>query len=217
MTRILRILAIAALAAIIMPAPRTVAAADNPRFRPSMLGLWGGVSFNSLDRGLLSSVPNRDFHELAVRLSWELLSSPFAGLEYTFDLIPAAVVTNIPVFAGEVALRDNALYYPPVVGAKTKVGMGAAPIGVRAWAGGALRVYAAATVGFLAFNGEVPIAGGTAFNFTFTLGAGAELRMRHMSVFGGYNLQHLSNGNSGLVNPGIDSHVFYAGLGWLYQ
>lgn len=93
-------------------------------------------------------------------------------------------------------------------------GFGVAPIGVR-WNFVPHRHWSA----FTEFTGGVlassaPIPDGLArFNFTAHWGAGLRLDVsRARSVVVAYRLQHVSNGNRLPDNPGLNSHVFFAGF-----
>lgn len=54
---------------------------------------------------------------------------------------------------------------------------------------------------------------GEKFNFTFSLGGGLEFMLSDsVSLSVGMKYHHLSNGELGQVNPGIDSHVYYTAI-----
>lgn len=70
-----------------------------------------------------------------------------------------------------------------------------------------------ASVGFLFLNDRLPSIDGASINYKLSSGLGVEIPIgadRKIQV--GYYLQHISNGNSSVENPGIDSHVFFANL-----
>lgn len=61
-----------------------------------------------------------------------------------------------------------------------------------------------------------PNGDGTRLNFLLDAGVGYNFpisEMRELQV--GYKLHHLSNGNTGVLNPGIDSHMFF--FKWLFK
>lgn len=58
---------------------------------------------------------------------------------------------------------------------------------------------------------------GTRWNFTYDFSAG----LQHMSDSDqafrwGYRFHHLSNADRTPVNPGLDSHVIFAGYSWFH-
>ena len=59
---------------------------------------------------------------------------------------------------------------------------------------------------------RTPSFGGTRFQFTADVGGGVEIRLKDKkAVTLGYKYYHISNGNRGIVNPGIDNNLFYVG------
>lgn len=92
-------------------------------------------------------------------------------------------------------------------------GFGVAPIGVRwnfvprrQWS-----AFAELTAGMLASSAAIPD-GVARFNFTAHSGAGVRFSLSAaQSVVLAYRLQHVSNGNRLSDNPGVNSHVAFAG------
>jgi opacity protein-like surface antigen len=55
----------------------------------------------------------------------------------------------------------------------------------------------------------IPLAQAGSFNFTFDLGAGVEIyRSTTRSIRAEYRFHHISNHNTAMENPGIDSGLF---------
>lgn len=68
------------------------------------------------------------------------------------------------------------------------------------------------TGGIIIFPETFPDAFGTKLNFVFDFGIGYEFDVSSANkIQFGYQLQHISNGGTGQVNPGIDFHMFYVG------
>lgn len=66
------------------------------------------------------------------------------------------------------------------------------------------------SAGGILLNDKLPKASGASINYLINLGAGIELTMfRNTDIQFGYILQHMSNANTGIENPGIDSHMFF--------
>lgn len=69
------------------------------------------------------------------------------------------------------------------------------------------------STGFLYFKEPFPDERGVSFNFTLEFGAGLELMIsRNASFTLGYKYHHMSNGQRGQINPGVDSNIFYSGF-----
>lgn len=69
------------------------------------------------------------------------------------------------------------------------------------------------SAGVLYTNRNFPDYRGTRLNYTLELGAGYQFSAGERTlVQAGYNFHHLSNGNQGSENPGIDSHMFFVNL-----
>jgi hypothetical protein len=69
--------------------------------------------------------------------------------------------------------------------------------------------------GFAASPRDIPMFDSSAFNFTFSIGAGVEIyRTAHHASRIEYRIQHLSSANIGATNPGIDSQVIRASFSW---
>lgn len=63
------------------------------------------------------------------------------------------------------------------------------------------------------FKKPFPDDRGVPFNFTLELGGGLEIvLLKNASLTLGYKYHHMSNGQFGQINPGVDSNVFYAGF-----
>ena len=66
------------------------------------------------------------------------------------------------------------------------------------------------SAGLLFLNDKLPAGDGATLNYLLNLGTGLEFSIsKNTSLHIGYNLQHLSNGNSAGQNPGIDFHNFF--------
>jgi hypothetical protein len=161
-------------------------------------GFWAGGSPDS--SRWIANTEDRQLLVAALRYgrvikAWESLS-----LEYTLDIFPAAVFFE----PGWVRRGRSTIY-----------GAGVSPLGLKlnfgqeSW----IKPFLAASVGFLYFQEDVPVPHSSRFNFTPELGLGVQLFVNpKWAVNLGYKLHHMSNANTGRSNPGVDSHVFYAGL-----
>lgn len=69
------------------------------------------------------------------------------------------------------------------------------------------------SAGFMYFKKPFPDERGVPFNFTLELGGGIEIMiLDDISLSAGYKYHHMSNGQFGEVNPGVDSNIFYTGI-----
>lgn len=161
-------------------------------------GLWAGGSPDSVD--LIGTVEDRKLALFALRYGRVLADWDSLSLEYTLDIFPVAVVSE-----PDRVRRGNSTIY----------GAGLSPLGLKlnlgqqSW----IKPFVAASVGVLYFERDVPVPRSSRFNFTPELGLGVQFFLaRKNALTVGYKLHHMSNANSSRNNPGMDSHVIYAGF-----
>jgi lipid A 3-O-deacylase PagL len=161
-------------------------------------GVWTGGSPDSSK--IIGNVEDRKLFLLALRYGRVLGAWESITLEYTLDIFPAALVFE----PGHVRR-----------GSSTQYGAGLSPLGFKvnfgqqSW----IKPFIATSVGFLYFDADVPVPHSSRFNFTPELGLGVQFFLApKRAVTLGYKLQHMSNGGISGRNPGMDSHVFYAGF-----
>lgn len=161
-------------------------------------GFWVGGSPDTSK--IFGNVKDRQLLLVAFRYGRVLAAWQSINLEYTLDLFPAAVVFE----PGHVRRGSSTIY-----------GAGLSPLGFKlnfgqdSW----IKPFIAASVGFLYFEDDVPVPRSSRFNFTPEIGLGIQFFLapkRALTL--GYKLHHISNANTGRSNPGMDSHVFYAGF-----
>ena len=161
-------------------------------------GLWAGGSPDSSK--IIGNTEDRQLLLVALRYGRILAAWESVSLAYTLDIFPAAVV-----FEPDHVRRGRSTIY----------GAGLSPLGLKlnfgqdSW----IKPFLAASVGFLYFEDDVPVPRSSRFNFTPEIGLGVQFFLtpkRAMTL--GYKLHHMSNANTGRSNPGMDSHVIYAGF-----
>jgi Lipid A 3-O-deacylase (PagL) len=94
---------------------------------------------------------------------------------------------------------------------------GLSPVGLQANFLPRLRVQPVLTAlgGFAVSPRDIPVFDSSAFNFTFSIGAGAEFfQGPYRATRLEYRIQHLSNKYIGTTNPGIDSQMIQASFIW---
>lgn len=158
-------------------------------------GLWIGGSPDSF-----GNIEDRQMLLVALRYGRVLAEWGWGALQYTVDLLPAAVVFE----PSEVRSGSSTIY-----------GFGFAPLGLkltvgqRSW----IKPFLAASLGLVYFRRDVPVPDSSRFNFTEEIGLGVDFFLapkRALTV--GYKIQHLSNAGIGDRNPGMNSHIIYAGF-----
>lgn len=177
--------------------------------RDNEWGIWGGISFDSPT--LIGTTPNARFGNVGLRYGRVLAASKTVAFEWTIDAIPLAIFS---------VKRDLSLFFPAPGSIipkdrKNVYGAGAAPIGLKFNFRRNRRVqpFGHATGGFLYFSDQVPVPGSSQFNFTFDFSGGVQVVNSNRRSFTiGYKFQHISNGNTGFFNPGVDVQMVFAGF-----
>lgn len=94
-------------------------------------------------------------------------------------------------------------------------GTGAHPLGVKFYVANQprARVFAGGSVGIMFFDREMPIVGSNRMNFAVEYGGGIEANaLGHSVIVLGWKFQHMSNGYTSPVNPGLDVNMLYVGI-----
>jgi hypothetical protein len=163
-------------------------------------GLWLGGSPDSTK--FIGNIEDRKLLLFALRYARILAAWDAVSLAYTLDIVPTAVV-----FEPDRVRRGRSSIY----------GAGLSPLGfkVNFAQHNPIQPFVAASVGFLYFERDVPVPRSSRFNFTPEIGLGVQLFIApKRAVTLGYKLHHMSNANTRRRNPGMDSHVLYAGFSY---
>ena len=165
--------------------------------------VWGGYSPDSTTAfRIFGRTPDAKFGIVSLRYSRRFNNNDAVNLKYTADLTPVAVLN----------FRDPLITSSDP--STTTYGFGFAPLGIQANFRPRKKVqpFVGLSGGFLYFDKQVPGSLGTHFQFTADIGGGVEIRLHNKRALTlGYKYFHISNGNRGIINPGIDNNVFYAG------
>jgi hypothetical protein len=173
-------------------------------------GIWGGYSPGSTQT--IGTAADRRFALVGLRYGFVFANARNVAIEYTADLIPLAVVFQSNVYR---------IHLTPTVSREvregTVVAFGFAPIGFQFTARRTSRVqpFWGTSGGMLRSRIPVPVnlAEATRWNFTFDFYGGVQLMNENgKAVRFGYRFHHLSNANRSAVNPGMDSHIIFAGF-----
>lgn len=205
---------------------QAAAAADSVSATPSAqrwtFGGWvAGATGQPLETREEGHVHDRSLFIAALRAIHPLVTSPRLRLQSTVDLFPLVVATanrdytleNTPGCGG-VAL---CLAEPVLIPSRhTAYGAGIAPLGLE----GVLTLTpmiglgVGAEGGALYFNRRIPDPGETRFNFMADANVALRLSLgaSRPTLLGGFQLNHISNGGTGRVNPGMDSRLLFVGL-----
>lgn len=175
------------------------------------LSVWGGFSPDSstVIRGTGRTRDAR-FGLIAVRYARRFNNNNKFNLKYTLDLVPAAILSN-PDFR---FIRTGANTFRFDEFRRTSYAFGIIPVGLQINFRPRKKVqpFIDGSGGFVYFDKRIPNELGTHFTFTADVGAGAEFLLKNArSVTVGYKYFHLSNGNRGVQNPGIDNNLIYVG------
>ncbi|MBA3632664.1 MAG: acyloxyacyl hydrolase [Acidobacteria bacterium] len=175
------------------------------------LSVWGGFSPDSstIITGTGRTEDAR-FGLVAVRYARRFNNSDKVNLKYTLDLVPAAILSNpdfrfVPTGANTFRIDEFR---------RRSYAFGIIPVGLQINFRPRKKVqpFIEGSGGFFYFNKRIPNDIGTRFTFTADVGGGAEIRLKKgRAVTVGYKYFHLSNGNRGFQNPGIDNNLIYVG------
>ena len=162
--------------------------------------LMGGYSFHST-RGFWGKIPQAELQLFSLRYNRKL---------FTFDK------QHIIEYVTEINLAANYNIDPSrSYRAGTYTGLGISPIGFQFnWGrSNTVQPFFKSSGGFMYFRQPFPDDRGVQFNFTLELGSGIEFLLAdNLSFTVGYKYHHMSNGQFGDINPGVDSNVFYTGF-----
>ena len=168
-------------------------------------GVWTGYSPFSFKLKGISE--DRKLFLLNLQYARKLFNTTPLTLKYTAEVVPVALEMQ----PRQLYVINNRLVTNP---AGTIYGAGANPVGFQGNFGRKrVQPFANGSVGFLYFKQQVPLVGSSQFNYTVTIGAGAQFFQRSGRSFTvGWKYHHLSNNYQAALNPGIDSSMFYVGM-----
>lgn len=160
----------------------------------------GGYSFHST-RGFWGKIPETTLSIFTLRYNRKLIIfDQHHIIEYVTELNIAA---------------NYSVNRSPRYRAASFTGFGITPIGFQFNYGKqhVVQPFFKSSAGFMYFKEPFPDDRGTQFNFTLELGGGLEFVFTDNFSFSiGYKYHHMSNGEFGQINPGVDSNIFYTGF-----
>jgi hypothetical protein len=172
-------------------------------------GVWAGGALG-LPSALGGSRDRKLPLLIGLRYGRLLAAGKYVALEYTFDIVPVAVVSGPKggfSNAGGIA--------SPGGGRDYAYGAGFIPVGFKLFVAPKHRIkpYLTVSSGPFYFTKQVPVPDSAQFNFLSTAGGGVQIFVtsrRAISVE--YKVGHLSNAGVGNLNPGFNSSSIQAGF-----
>lgn len=150
---------------------------------------------------LIGTTEDARLGALALRYGRDVFSKKNVALQYGVEITPVAAL-SLP---NRTFARRRELVY----------GIGVSPVGFKLnfRKEKRLQPFAGTSGGLFYFTKDVPVINASKFNFTFDFGGGVQIFTRNKrAVTIGYKYQHISNGGTARVNPGIDANIFYVGV-----
>lgn len=222
-----RFAALVALATSAVPASGQISAPESlyaPRPTEHGVEVWFARGTHSPMWGILGNTPGVNTAIVAARFTRVIASSRDMSLEYTADIVPAAVFSPpIPTAQGtqsasarcsdkKCELIPFQRTFPP----GSAFGAGLSPVGLT-WVfrpESRIRPVLATTGGILWTDREMPTTAASRFNFTVTAEAGLRTAVsRSYELTATYRFHHLSN--AGMAeNVALASQLFSVGVRW---
>jgi hypothetical protein len=178
---------------------------------------WAGGSFESptpIGGGIHASLAM-----LGVRYARVLVAGDHLAVNYTVAAVPLAMLAHKGHLLGATGGEPRMLH--AARSREIVYGAGGSPAGLQFTfrPRGRMQPFVGISGGMIYFNeplpgidGVPPERRGTRFNFMADLGAGVRFIVRGTRALTiGYAYHHVSNGERGMVNPGFESNLLYAG------
>jgi hypothetical protein len=170
-------------------------------------GVWAGYSPQSWQ--LIGTSEDRQLALINLQYARTLFARRFVTMKYTAEVVPMALEIQPTQAYSFITSKKiyNFVNKPAVV-----YGAGSSPVGFQLNFGPAhIQPFMNGSVGFLYFQQQVPVLYSSQFNYTVTVGFGAQIFSHNgRSLSFGYKYHHLSNREQGELNPGIDSNLIFA-------
>jgi hypothetical protein len=197
-------------------APATAAAQtasnSDPRSPSVEITPYAGVAFDSAAGRYLGIIPDRNHLFLGAHVNVALVRKPRWTFAYAPEIVPLLVVSDNPRV---LELNDSFGTYLAPGDPGPVFGFGFSPVGaeVQRVISKHARLFGAFAGGVVWFTRPTPTIFARKFNYTLEYGAGIQWRhSRRTSWRIGYKFHHLSNNYTAFDNPGLDGHVFFAGV-----
>jgi hypothetical protein len=190
---------IAALSVVIVLAASSAFARDDYSYKKEF-GAAFGFSPDSSRSGI-GVTAGQQYYEASFNFGYVFRQNDSHAWKYKASLIPFALVRGD---RATLLIRPNRTVYAG----------GAEPVGLQLNFRNyrKFQPFVNTAGGFLYFSEQVPSAGSSQYNFTFSFSGGAEIFSSRHSMALGYRYHHISNARTAAINPGIDSHMLLVGF-----
>lgn len=163
------------------------------------LSVWLGFALDSFQ--LWGKTKDVNIKALGLRYNRKLTRYRDAIIEYN---LLANLYSNYSYHGFEPYAYQNTLF-----------GFGISPLGLQLnfFTSGAVQPFINTSTGIMFMHKPFPDNRGKKLNFTFGAGGGLEIMLSHsVSLSIGIRYHHLSNGERGQINPGVDSNLYYTSI-----
>lgn len=157
-----------------------------------------------------------DYYQTSLRLDIPVLGGRMVSLDVAPDIVPIALTTRDPTYtsAGPPPCRGTcfaAAIVRETATRHTAFAFGGSPLAMALHLNRhrLVELILDARAGALWFTRAMPDPDAARLNFTVAGGLGVSFAQRLLL---GYAYQHASNAGLGRVNPGVDTHLLYAGV-----
>lgn len=181
-----------------------------PAHRHWLLGGWFAGGTHEPLKTRDGHVDDRALYIAGVSVSRVMFHGKLGNVAFTPALVPAIIATANREYALEAYPGGGEVVKPYK---KNAFGAGLIPLAFEGTiaASGRVGIVIGGGGGAAYFNRRIPDPGETRFNFLADGHTGLYLRSAIGVTTVGFRLQHISNGNTGHVNPGMDSRMLYVG------
>lgn len=178
---------------------------------PWSFGAWLAGGTHEPLKTRMGHVEDRALYLLGISASRQLYRWDFGDLRYTPTLVPGIIATANREYR-TVELPNGGVGSSPYK--QTAFGVGVIPFAAEASIRTSDRtgIQLGGGGGVAYFDRRIPDPAETRFNFLADGHAGVYLRTVIGVATLGFRLQHISNGNRGRINPGLDSRMLYVGI-----
>jgi hypothetical protein len=174
------------------------------------LGAWVAGGTHEPLKTRNGHVDDRALYLSGVSVSRVIAQGKFGRIAFTPTLVPAIIATANREYALEPYPSGGEIVVPYK---KDAFGAGLIPLALEGSLpiSDGLGIIIGAGGGAAYFNRRIPDPDETRFNFLADGHASVYIRSSIGVTTIGFRLQHISNGNTGRVNPGMDSRLLYFG------
>jgi hypothetical protein len=198
-------------------------ASSTPRASTSLshwqFGAWAAEGTKQMIKTRLGRKHDRSLYITSLRAERPIYRYKQVTVDYTADIHPLVVATanreyeKIMLCQPKRPCQYEPDAYTLLPSLHTAYAFGAAPFGLRARTPlfGPVQFAIAGSGGMLYFNRKVPDPAETRFNFTADGNVSVLIRTPVGGMSAGFRIHHISNANTGRVNPAMDSHLWFIG------